>query len=119
MALGFAGVLVLALGQLPLSSLLGLAALPIFLALHQLQYAPNIHAGGLYVIDRATQAAILAGLLWMLAMCDHGHGGIADWGLALVVGSKVPSLQWVQSKNGRIDPQGILSIWRLSAEIWP
>ena len=62
-------LLLMALGALPLSSLLVLGALPIFLrAFTNYSTQPNNHAGGLYVIDRATQAAILAGLLWMLAL---------------------------------------------------
>ncbi|RLT32223.1 MAG: prenyltransferase [Chloroflexi bacterium] len=62
-------LLLMALGALPLSSLLVLGALPIFLRgfTYNSQH-PISHANALYVIDRSTQAAILAGLLWMLAL---------------------------------------------------
>lgn len=66
----FTSVLVLmALGALPLSSLLVLGSLPIFLRAFTLtNQQPLTQASATYVIDRATQAAILAGLLWMLAL---------------------------------------------------
>lgn len=66
----FTSVLVLmALGVLPLSSLLVLGSLPIFLRAFTLtNQQPLTQASATYVIDRATQAAILAGLLWMLAL---------------------------------------------------
>ena len=62
-------LLLMALGALPLSSLLVLGALPIFLRAftHNTQQ-PITHAAASYIIDRSTQAAILAGLLWMLAL---------------------------------------------------
>ena len=62
-------LLLMALGALPLSSLLVLGSLPIFLrAFTHTNQQPLTHASATYVIDRSTQAAILAGLLWMLAL---------------------------------------------------
>lgn len=62
-------LLLMALGSLPLSSLLVLGSLPIFLrAFTHINQKPLTHADATYVIDRSTQAAILAGLLWMLAL---------------------------------------------------
>ncbi len=62
-------LLLMAVGALPLSSLLVLGALPIFLRAHTRNNREKItHADAMYVVDRSTQAAILAGLLWMLAL---------------------------------------------------
>lgn len=62
-------LLLMALGSLPLSSLLVLGSLPIFLrASTHTNQQPLTPASAAYVIDRSTQAAILAGLLWMLAL---------------------------------------------------
>jgi len=62
-------LLLMAVGALPLSSLLVLGALPIFLrAFTNHSQQPITYASALYVINRATQAAILTGLLWMLAL---------------------------------------------------
>lgn len=62
-------LLLMAVGALPLSSLLVLGALPIFLrAFTRNNRQPVTHAAAAYIIDRSTQAAILAGLLWMLAL---------------------------------------------------
>lgn len=62
-------LLLMAVGALPLSSLLVLGALPIFLrAFTRNNQQPISHATAAYIIDRSTQATILAGLLWMLAL---------------------------------------------------
>lgn len=62
-------LLLMAVGALPLSSLLVLGALPIFLrAFTNHSQQPITYTSALYVINRSTQAAILAGLLWMLAL---------------------------------------------------
>ena len=62
-------LLLMALGSLPLSSLLVLGSLPIFLrAFTRTNQQPLTPASTTYVIDRSTQAAVLAGLLWMLAL---------------------------------------------------
>lgn len=62
-------LLLMALGALPLSSLLVLGALPIFLrAFTNSSHHPITYTSALYVINRTTQASMLAGLLWMLAL---------------------------------------------------
>lgn len=62
-------LLLMAMDALPLSSLFVLGSLPIFLrAFTHINQKTLTHADAVYVIDRSTQAAILAGLLWMLAL---------------------------------------------------
>ncbi|MFZ1753718.1 MAG: prenyltransferase [Caldilineaceae bacterium] len=62
-------LLLMALDRLPLSSLLVLGALPLFLrAFTRTNQQPLTYASASYVVERSTQAAILAGLLWMLAL---------------------------------------------------
>jgi len=62
-------LLLMALDALPLSSLLVLGALPLFLrAFTRNNRLTVTFATASYIIDRSTQATILTGLLWMLAL---------------------------------------------------